>query len=549
MPPGASHDAGRVLDAVVQSRGLILDELAERSRFAREGDSSSAADRAAHAVRQRYANLVVRSLQEAVSPAVLDGARRRAEAAERELAERNAVVRAEAVRRDVGLAQVRAALPPASALVSFVRHDWPAPAAGAAVAAYAAFVVRAEGGDPVYVPLGGANDVDALVNRWRAEAGGQSLAQGATPALERRYRVAGTRLRVAVWDPLAPHLSGAARVFVVPDGSINLVSLASLPTEDGAYLLESAPILHYLTTERDLLQPRARGARHGAAGRRRRGLRSRRTRRRGVRGAARGLRVQPDVLSEPARRAGRSRRHRGDLASRWRADCDGPHRPRGGRSRGESRVRGTRVVHFATHGFFLDARCEPLPAGVRAVGGLTTASPSSASTPRPASATVRVDNPLLLSGLALAGANRRTAARQQRDDGILTAEEIAGLDLHGTEWAVLSACDTGLGEIRAGEGVFGLRRAFQIAGARTVIMSLWSVDDLATRAWMRRLYAARFQRGLDTASALRDASLSALAERRAKGLEHAPLLLGRVRRRGRLELIRQPPFARRVPTR
>jgi CHAT domain-containing protein len=135
---------------------------------------------------------------------------------------------------------------------------------------------------------------------------------------------------------------------------------------------------------------------------------------------------------------------------------------------------------------------------------------------------VRVDNPLLLSGLALAGANRRSAARSGRDDGILTAEEIAGLDLHGTEWAVLSACDTGLGEIRAGEGVFGLRRAFQIAGARTVIMSLWSVDDRATRSWMRTLYAGRFQRGLDTAGAVRDASLSALRDRRARHLSTHP---------------------------
>src|SRR6185503_18367464 len=70
-------------------------------------------------------------------------------------------------------------------------------------------------------------------------------------------------------------------------------------------------------------------------------------------------------------------------------------------------------------------------------------------------------------------------------------EEIASLNLSGLEWAVLSACDTGLGQIRAGEGVLGLRRAFQVAGARTVIMSLWSVDDQATRAWMTALYKAR----------------------------------------------------------
>jgi CHAT domain-containing protein len=100
---------------------------------------------------------------------------------------------------------------------------------------------------------------------------------------------------------------------------------------------------------------------------------------------------------------------------------------------------------------------------------------------------------------------------------------VASLNLNGVEWAVLSACDTGLGEIRAGEGVFGLRRAFQVAGARTVIMSLWSVDDLATRAWMRALYEAHFRRGLSTADAVHQASVTVLRDRRAKGQSTLPL--------------------------
>jgi CHAT domain-containing protein len=124
--------------------------------------------------------------------------------------------------------------------------------------------------------------------------------------------------------------------------------------------------------------------------------------------------------------------------------------------------------------------------------------------------------------LALAGANRRARANPDEDDGILTAEEVAALNLSGTEWAVLSACDTGVGEIKAGEGVFGLRRAFQVAGARTVIMSLWSVEDQSTRAWMRALYEGRFQRHLSTADAVHQASLSVLRDRRAHGLSTHP---------------------------
>lgn len=127
------------------------------------------------------------------------------------------------------------------------------------------------------------------------------------------------------------------------------------------------------------------------------------------------------------------------------------------------------------------------------------------------------ENPLLLSGLAFAGANHRDVAGPDEDDGILTAEEIATLDLLGTEWAVLSACDTGIGEIRAGEGVFGLRRAFQMAGAHTVIMSLWPVEDEAARRWMTALYRNRFTAGESTAEAVNGASLEMLKQRRARG--------------------------------
>ena len=119
---------------------------------------------------------------------------------------------------------------------------------------------------------------------------------------------------------------------------------------------------------------------------------------------------------------------------------------------------------------------------------------------------------------------------------MLTAEEVAALDLTGVEWAVLSGCDTGVGEVRAGEGVFGLRRAFQVAGAKTVIMSLWQVEDQATRQWMTTLYKSRFIKNLSTVNAVREAGLAVLRGRRAKGLTCASLLLGSLRRLRRLAL-------------
>ena len=127
---------------------------------------------------------------------------------------------------------------------------------------------------------------------------------------------------------------------------------------------------------------------------------------------------------------------------------------------------------------------------------------------------------MLLSGLALAGANRRQGA-DDRDDGILTAEEIASLDLRDVEWVVLSACESGLGAIHAGEGVLGLRRSFQIAGARTLIMSLWPIGDIPTREWVRNLYEERVA-GKTTAEAVREAGLRMIEARRRAGIVPHP---------------------------
>ncbi len=140
-----------------------------------------------------------------------------------------------------------------------------------------------------------------------------------------------------------------------------------------------------------------------------------------------------------------------------------------------------------------------------------------------AAAPLLAESPLLRSGLVLAGANRRAETSRDEDDGILTAEEIAGLDLSAAQWAVLSACDTGRGDLQAGEGVVGLRRAFQVAGARTVILSLWPVLDNVAADWMAELYRGKFVRGDTTATSVRAASRSLLAARRAAGQSTHPL--------------------------
>lgn len=153
-------------------------------------------------------------------------------------------------------------------------------------------------------------------------------------------------------------------------------------------------------------------------------------------------------------------------------------------------VRAPRLVHIATHGFFLEDHPAPDKSGgtVRLRGA--------------------ADDPMLHSGLFFAGANRARSGQAPPggDNGVLTAYEASQLNLQGTELVVLSACETGLGVQSNSEGVFGLRRALQEAGAGAVMMSMWSVPDQETQELMSFFYA-KWLSGLDKPEALRQAQL------------------------------------------
>ncbi len=148
-------------------------------------------------------------------------------------------------------------------------------------------------------------------------------------------------------------------------------------------------------------------------------------------------------------------------------------------------VESPRILHIATHGFFL----KNINIGGRnqRTRGMVTVADSSGSL----SGGKKINNPLLASGIALSGANRihrGIDTNGETEDGIVSAMEIMGLNLKGTSLVVLSACNTGVGDVERGQGVFGLRRAFQTAGARSLLMSLWKVPDSETVDLMRRFY-------------------------------------------------------------
>ncbi|MGB9205336.1 MAG: CHAT domain-containing protein [Terriglobales bacterium] len=561
-PANAPSARSEVFDAVIRSRALVFDELAARHRSAYGSGDPEVMQLASQLsfARTRLATLVFRGAGDMKPEAyrnLLEEASRGKEKAERMLAEKSAAFRQEQARTQLGLKEIAAALPPGSALVAFIRYakrDLQKPVASKvapeAVPSYAAFVLRAGKQEPDFVPLGAAREIESLLTAWRSDIARQTEAVNISARTgEDAYRRTGAALRRKIWDPLVPGLGDNKDVFVVPDAALHLVSLASLPVGSSQYLVETKSLIHYLSTERDLVPaPSRRGegilvvgnpafdqvgklalalnqrsAPVGATSSTPTALL------RGTRSACGTF----QTLHFPALPG--SQQEAENISALWKQSRAGEGTPilRGSavqQGNGEllemtgadaspeafeQYAPGRRVLHVATHGFFLEGSCES------AVQRRIDPSMRDESV-LPATA----ENPLLLSGLAFAGANRRGSAKADETDGILTAEEIAGINLEGVDWAVLSACDTGVGEIKVGEGVFGLRRAFQVAGAKTVIMSLWPVEDETTRQWMETMYREHFLNGKDTVESVRAASLQILRQRRAKNQSTHPFYWG-----------------------
>jgi CHAT domain-containing protein len=561
-PANTSSARSEVFDAVVRSRALVFDELAARHRSAYGSGDAEVTQLASQlsSARTRLATLVFRGAGD-MKPegyrSLLEEASRTKEKAERMLAEKSAAFRQEQARTQLGLKEIAAALPPGSALAAFIRYakrDLEKPGANKVapepLPSYAAFVLRAGKQEPDFVPLGAAREIETLLAAWRSDIARQTEAINVSASTsEAAYRRTGAALRRRIWDPLVPRLGAARQVFVVPDGALHLVSLASLPVGTSQYLVETKPLIHYLSTERDLVPaPSRRGEGILVVGNpafdRVGTLATAPNQQSAPAGATSGT---PKALLRGTRSAcgtfqtlhfpplPGSQQEAENIAALWKQSSAGEGNQvlRGSAVQQgsgellemtgsnasseafEQYAPGKRVLHVATHGFFLEGSCQSamkrrLDVGTRDESFL----PGTA------------ENPLLLSGLAFAGANRRGSAKADEIDGILTAEEIAGINLEGVDWAVLSACDTGVGEIKVGEGVFGLRRAFQVAGAKTVIMSLWPVEDETTRQWMGTLYREHFLSGMDTGESVRAASLEILRQRRAKNQSTHPFYWG-----------------------
>ncbi len=513
--PNNSQARELAVTAILQRKGRVLDVLSDsltmlRSRFNAQDQTllDQLNDTTAH-----LANLVLREQRMTdADHQEIKALQEQREKLEREISHRSAGSYQQS--QPMTLAAIHSAIPTDAALIEFAVYHPFDPKADEAKAYgkphYIAYVLRRQG-EVQWKELGEVEPIDLAIKNLR-----KALHDPQRKDVQELARAVNQR----VMQPLRTLLDGATHLLISPDGELNLIPFGALVDEQGHYLIERYSFT-YLTSGRDLLRMQV----------------------------ARAPKADPLVIADPLfGEAGQDLvastspapgviRRRGvtnarDLSDVYFAPLSGTAVEANsikklfpeasllaGPKATESALKGIaapRILHIATHGFFLDEKAiaggNNTPTASRASvttppipGNLTTESTTPRTT-RGMSAGAKVDNPLLRSGLALAGANLRNA---KSDDGILTALEASGLNLWGTKLVVLSACDTGVGEVRNGEGVYGLRRAFVLAGAESLVMSLWPASDYTTRKLMIDYYK-NLKQGLGRGAALREVQLAML---------------------------------------
>jgi tetratricopeptide (TPR) repeat protein len=529
-------------------------------------------------LRRQYATSALQGLTEAnrmqppghsvVNPAYVRELANRIEQLEQRLRQGNPAYALEARLQQVTLEDVTAALRPGEALIEYIGyHPYDFVLRKWGSARYGAFILLGGAGQVAAVDLGEADGIDQAAKRFRMEvAGSIEKFRGVFPSRgqvrnsEREIGQASSALRGLVWKPLEKHLSGIRRVYVAPEGILGLVPFEALAKEDASggwrYLAEECELV-YLGTARDLgrlaLSIPGKGERPNTAvliGNPAFSAPSQR-----LAEIVAGLKPTGKQVAQLSSQAGSfllgadssAEPRRVEVPRNWPQNLELAQmivRVRGWLEKlgwsvttltnlsaveeAAQRVQAPRILQFATHGYLLN---------------------------RPATNLQGWDNPLLRSMLLMAGVNTwqrsssvfywvggrvlteaqaRTqslseaemqAARIELADGILTAYEVTGMNLHGTELVNLTACETGLGEVTP-DGVAGLRQAFLLAGTRALTMSMWEVPAEETTGQIVDFYdrwLSGNKSGQPTTryGAFRAAQLAALARaRREYGAGH-----------------------------
>ncbi|MBF0345132.1 MAG: CHAT domain-containing protein, partial [Nitrospirae bacterium] len=324
--------------------------------------------------------------------------------------------------------------------------------------------------------------------------------------------------------PIESYIKGKKNVYISPDGNLNLIPFEVLKTPDGKYLMEQYDI-SYVGAGRDIVRFTDTEVAKGSA----------------------MIFADPDYdlgltekdktvkemqIADGKRSGSVSRGLKGMRFNRLpdtKKEADGIEKVLKGRYKINvdryqdkkaleealfvAKKASPKVLHLSTHGYFLPAEKEQQRPERWLSAGQLDKLPES-----------KIENPMLRSGVVLAGVN--TAIKENRDDGLISAEKVLGMKLKGTDLVVLSACDTGVGDVQSGEGVFGLKRSFILSGAKTVVMSLWSVPSNETTELMVDFYTLMAE-GKSKAEALKQAKFNMMKKKENPFFWGAFILVGK----------------------
>jgi len=421
---------------------------------------------------------------------------------EKQLSDKSPLVKQELQQHKVTFEEVAKQLDDNSVLLEFVKIreiDW-----GTGNVSdtwrYLVFVLNAKG-DINLLDLGDADKLDMGFKKAIS-------AFDSFPVLQAEQDRASKFLYQILWRPVSQYLTGISDVIFSPDGALNLVPFVVMMDQQGSYLVENTSV-SYVSSGRDLV-------RHSQLFEPVSGL---------FLAANPSFDLKVDTHKIVIERQDNSRVRSSGFALQFTelpgtereaklipAKFTGSKTVISGKDASEEAVIKTKrpeVVHLATHGFFL----QDIPL-------LTIEGNRGSQLQRYIDSLPEgYENPLVRSGLAFAGANY-AAFSTGIYDGVLTALEVSGMDLHGTDLVTLSACETGRGDVKTGEGVFGLRRAFALAGANNLMMSLWPVADEETALQMEIFYK-NYRAGKSPVEALRITQIESINRLRAKNNGYA----------------------------
>jgi CHAT domain-containing protein len=421
----------------------------------------------------------------------------------------------------VSLEQVWPTIPNDGVLVDYLRY-WHYLGKNQWEPRYGAIVLSSKGA-PLWISLSKANEIEHLVRRYGTLVRGSPQEEELSANLQALYE--------ALWAPIDQALpSQTKRIIISPDGELNFISFATLLTKDKQFLAQTYDV-QYVASGRDLLrEPKPAMAKEVV------------------------LFANPDfdlastmlVKAEDRPSDGGSKSIRGsekrDVEDWSFESLTGTQKEsdelikkfagwgwtstdftaKEATKEALLKIHSPYILHLATHGFF----AKEDPTATRPEPG------TSLNDPQGVSKSKFFKNPMHRSGLALAGAQTTIEAWKREEvppvenDGILTAEDVSTLDLQGTWLVTLSACDTGSGQARAGEGVMGLRRGFIQAGAENLLMTLWPISDQVTVQIMSDFYDAAHDIG-NAPEALAEVQRRWLLKLRTeKGLAQAVNLAG-----------------------